>query len=293
MFRKIIIFVSVFFFMTLILFAGMMYLKNEVEVYSDGGISLVIDKPTFFTIAEPKVTEQGSDITYEHDIHLLGLPLGKYTLVERTLDNGVKLLFEEVANTSWMPYVLSLNLQGLAEGKLKSWNEEPIPRAEDPVYGMDPTTNPLGTVEWNGHELLQGNLFVSRNLTLGNGDKVHELRHEITDFAFEDGVIQKNFWLPPKHKSQSWVILSTEALFETNGKENEWIEFAANNRQQQLNWLTPSGPYVKLALTDDPRTQLAYGLVPERTKGQTYKEWNETSPSLFFETMALNSQINQ
>lgn len=293
MFRKIIIFISVVFFMTLILFAGMMFLKNETEVYSDGSLAVVIDKPTFFTIAEPKVTKNASDIIYEHNINLLGISLGTYTLVERTVDNGAKLLFEEVSNTSWMPYVLSLNLQGMADGQLTSWNEKAIRASEDEVYGLDATTNPYGIIKNGNQEILQGNLFVARNLTLGNGTKVQELRHEISDFAFEEGKVQKNFWLPPKHNSQSWVMISPEPLFETAEAEMEWVEFAANNRQQQLNWLTPAGPYVKLALTDDLRTELAYGLIPERTKDETSKKWNENSPSVFFETMNLNAKSYQ
>ncbi|UJF26022.1 hypothetical protein [Planococcus sp. 107-1] len=139
MIRKIILSIAVFFFMALILFTGMMFLKNETEVYSLGEMKLMVEKPTFFTLADAKPIQEDEDLISEHEITLLGLPIGTYTLVERTLENGVKIIFEEIDNTSWMPYALSLNTDGLKEAKVKSWNDEPVPRDEDPVYGNDPT----------------------------------------------------------------------------------------------------------------------------------------------------------
>ncbi|RNF38409.1 hypothetical protein EEX84_14770 [Planococcus salinus] len=279
--------------MTLILFAGMMYMTHEEEVHSVDGLSLTIDKPTLFTLSDPEVSEEGSDIRHERAIKLLGLQLGTYTIVERTLDNDVKLLFEEVDNTGWMPYALSLNMSGLEGGELTSWNPEPVDPSEDPVYGQDPTSNPFGAIEWNGNELLQGQIYVSREITLGDGTEVMELRHENPNLEFEEGTVLKSFWLPPKHISQTWTMLAPAPLFASEEAEQQWIDFSLNNRQEQLNWLTPEGPLVKLPLTDDPRTQMAYGFIAERTQDPTSAEWNETSPSLFFESMILNAEVNQ
>lgn len=279
--------------MALILFTGMMFLKNETEVYKQGDIKLTVEKPTFFTLSETEPLKEGADINYEHEITLLGLPIGTYTLVERTLENGVKIVFEEVDNTSWLPYALSLNTDGLKDAEVKSWNEEPIVPTEDPIYGNDPTSNPFGTVSLSEREILQGNLYVSKHLTLGNGDKVQELRHEIPDLTLEEGVLLKNFWLPPKHQMQTWFMMAPTSFFETEEAEDEWIQFAAENRQMQLNWLTPAGPLVKIKQTDDLRTQLAYDLDEERTADPVSAEWNQNSPSLFFETMMLNAEINK
>jgi len=69
--------------------------------------------------------------------------------------------------------------------------------------------------------------------------------------------------------------------------------FSLENRLSQLNWLTPEGPLVKLELTDDPRTQLAYGYIEKRTADLTSLEWNERSFALFFESMTLNAEINK
>lgn len=290
--RKIILSIAVFFFMALILFTGMMFLKNETEVYSLGEMKLMVEKPTFFTLADAESVEEDEDLISEHEITLLGLPIGTYTLVERTLENGVKIIFEEIDNTSWMPYALSLNTAGLKEAKVKSWNDEPILRDEDPVYGNDPTRNPFGTISFSENEILQGNLYVSRQIPLGNGNKVQELRHEIPDLSIEEGSLLKSFWLPPKHQVQTWFMLAQTPFFESEETEDEWIQFAAENRQQQLNWLTPAGPLVKVEQTDDLRTELAYDLNENRTADTVSAEWNEKSPSLFFESMMLNADIN-
>lgn len=279
--------------MALILFTGMMFLKNEVEVYSHGEIKLTVEKPTFFTLSDAEPKNEGEDIVYDHDITLLGLPVGTYTLVERALENDVKIVFEEINNTSWMPYALSLNTNGLKEAEVKSWNEEPVSRVEDPVYGSDPTSNPFGTIALSESEILQGNLYVSRQISLGNGDKVQELRHEIPDLTLEEGSLLKSFWLPPKHQMQTWFMLAPTPFFETEEAEDEWIQFASENRQQQLNWLTPPGPLVKVEQTDDLRTELAYELNEERTADPVSAEWNQKSPSLFFESMVLNAEINK
>lgn len=290
MFRKFVILLLVVFFMVLIIFTAIMFLKNEVKVYSKKEVTLAIEKPMFINLSEPVTTEKGSDMTDVYDMSLLGLNVGTYALVERTLENGTTLIFEEIENTGWIPYALSLNVQKLAEADFKSWNPEAAASQDEEIYGPDPTTNPYGVFTKGNTEILQGNVFISRNLQLGNGNWVQELRHEIPEFTLEEGVLAKNYWLPPKHESQTWMMVSRDSLFETEEAEDEWITFSLENRQAQFNWLTPEGPLVKLQLTDDPRTQLAYGYITERTANLSYNELQETLPSLFFESMMLNSE---
>lgn len=290
MFRKFVILLLVVFFMLLIIFTAIMFLKNEVEVYSNKEVTLAIEKPMFINLSDPATTEKGSDMTAVYDMSLLGLNVGTYTLVERTLENGTSLIFEEIKNTGWIPYALSLNVKNLVEADFKTWNPKTTVSLEEEIYGPDPTTNPYGVFTKGNTEILQGNVFISRNLQLENGDWVQELRHEIPEFALEEGVLAKNYWLPPKHQSQTWMMVAQEPLFETEEAEDEWITFSLENRQAQLNWLTPKGPFAKLLLSDDPRTQLAYGYITEQTANLSFTEWNEKSPSLFFESMMLNSK---
>lgn len=290
LFRKTIILIGVVFFMALILFTGMMFLKNETEVYSQDGVALSVEKPTFFTLSDPAKNSQGTDLVNAYEITLFGLPLGSYTLVERTLENGVTVIFEKVENTGWMPFAVSLNTSGLDGAEVKSWNPQPVQQADVEEYGPDPTTNPFGTISTNKGEILQGNLYVSRTITLGNGEAVNELRHEIPNMALEEGQLNKSFWLPPKHEMDTWFMLSPEPFFASETEEDKWISHALENRQEQLNWLTPEGPLVKIPLTDDLRTEMAYDVIEERTQDATSAKWNQTAPSLYFESMVLNAE---
>lgn len=292
MIRKAVILVLVTFFMTLFIFTAMMYLKNEQEVYSSNEVVLIMEKPSFFAVDEINVSNAESDMVRTYGITLFTLPIGTYTVVERTVENGTRLLFEELENTSWIPYTLSLNAVGLKDGELKSWNPREVRRAEDPIYGNIPLVNPYGSIKLKDKELLQGNLYVSKKLVLGNGDEVTELRHEIPDFSYTGGTLAKNFWLPPKHQAQTWMMVAEEPLFESEKAEDEWIDFSLNDPLKSFNWLTPEGPLVKLPLTDDLRTQMAYSLNPEHTATSTLVEWNEASSSLFSETLLLNSGMD-
>ena len=274
--------------MTLIAFTGMIYVTNEASVQTNEGVELEIEKSTFFLLSEPEVSQEESETSHVYHIRLLGMSIGTYTLIERTLPNDVTILFEEVDNSSWIPYALSLNAVDLDDVELKLWNEDPSPSVIDEIYGEDPTSVPFGSLAWNGHEMLQGNLFISRDLTLGNGTEVQELRHEIPNIEYEENKVQKNFWLPPKHQAQSWMILADRELFEDEETEEEWIEFASNNESFRLNWLRPEGPYVKVPQTEDLRTQMAYRVDLARFENLSANDVHGFSSSLFYETMLLN-----
>lgn len=285
MLRKIIVLFAVAFFMVLIMFTGMMFMTNTTEIYSQGDIKLEIEKPAFFTLAEP-------DADGKRNITLFSLPLGSYTLTERQLDNGTTIVFDHLENTSWLPFVVSMNTAGIQDADVRSWNAEPVMRTTDPEYGNDPTTRPYGIIAMDSAEILQGNIYVSRNLKLGNGDPVKELRHEIVEFTIEEGKLLKNFWLPPKHQAESWFMLSPQPFFSTPQDEEAWITHAAHNPRERLNWLTPEGPMLKIPLTDDLRTEMAYSASPD-TAETIAEEWQEGSPAVYFESILLNAEATK
>ena len=293
LFRKLMILLFVLFFMALIIFTAVMFLTNEEMIYDEDGVTLSIKKPTFVTLGEPEILEQGTDKTTVRNMTFVTLDIGTYTMTERTLENGVTILFDEVHSTGWLPLAITLIHKGLEDPETKSWNPRPVLNETNDVFGEDPTSNPFGTITAGGKHFLQGNLYVSRIIPQENGGQAHELRTENSKFTIEEGVMEKSFWLPPKHTLHSWLMIADEPFFESEETENEWIEFALDNRYQQLNWLTPAGPLVKLPITDDPRTQLAYGFIDERTADPASQEWNDTSPSLYFETMLLNAEASK
>lgn len=293
MFRKLMILLFVLFFMAMIIFTAVMFLTNEETIYDEDGATLAIKKPTFITLSEPEISEQNTDKIAVREMTFVGLDVGTYTMTERTLDNGVTIIFDELHNSGWLPFAVTLIHKGLENPEINSWNPRPASNETDDIFGEDPTSNPFGTIAAGGKHFLQGNLYVSRIIPQGEDGEAHELRTENPNFTIEEGVMEKSFWLPPKHYLHTWLMIADEPFFEDKETEDEWIEFALDNRYQQLNWLTPDGPLVKLPITDDPRTQLSYGYIEERTADPASQEWNETSPSLYFETMLLNAEASQ
>ena len=293
MFRKLMILLFVLFFMAMIIFTAVMFLTNEETIYDEDGATLAIKKPTFITLSEPEISEQDTDKIAVREMTFVGLDVGTYTMTERTLDNGVTIIFDELHNSGWLPFAVTLIHKGLENPEINSWNPRPASNETDDIFVEDPTSNPFGTIAAGGKHFLQGNLYVSRIIPQGEDGEAHELRTENPNFTIEEGVMEKSFWLPPKHYLHTWLMIADEPFFEDKETEDEWIEFALDNRYQQLNWLTPDGPLVKLPITDDPRTQLSYGYIEERTADPASQEWNETSPSLYFETMLLNAEASQ
>ncbi|WP_341961660.1 hypothetical protein NM897_01320 [Planococcus maritimus] len=283
MFRKIIILTLTLFFMALIIFTAVMFLKNEETLYTYEDVTLSIDKPTFITLGDAQITTDGDVTTNTYPLTFLSLSVGSLTITEETLPNGDIFLFDKAENTSWMPITFSVNRSGLEDAMITHWNEEPMLQQEEAVYGTDATRNPFGVVRSTDTETLVGNVYVSRTLSLGNGERVQELRHEIYNFPVDEGVMEKSLWLPPKHQSESWMLISTEALFDSPETETEWVQFANENRRAQFNWLTADGPRQKMELTDDLRTELAY-TIPEQPDS-VYREWFEKTSSRFFDSM--------
>lgn len=293
MFRKLMILFFVVFFMAMIIFTAVMFLTNEETIYDEGGVILSIKKPTFVSLGEPEITEQDTDKRMVRNMSFVGLEIGTYTMTERTLDNGVTIIFDELHNSGWLPLAITLIQHGLEDAETTSWNPRPVMSEADDVFGEDPTSNPFGTISAGGKHHLQGNLYVSRLIPQENGGQAFELRTENPDFTIEEGTLERSFWLPPGHYLHTWLMVADEPFFADEEAENAWIDFALDNRYQQLSWLTPDGPLVKLPITDDPRTQLAYGYIDERTADPASQEWNATSPSLYFETMLLNAEAAQ
>lgn len=269
--------------MALIIFTAVMFLKNEETLYTHEDVELSIDKPTFITLGEAQTETDGNVTTDTYPLTFLTLSIGSLAITEETLPNGDILLFDKVENTSWMPFTFSMNRSGVEDAMITRWNEDTMLQQEEETYGTDATRNPFGVIRSADTETLQGNIYVSRGLSLGNGERVQELRHEIYDFPVEEGVMEKSLWLPPKHQSESWMLISSEALFDSPETETNWVQFANDNRRAQFNWLTSDGPRQKMALTDDLRTELAY-TIPEDPES-AYSEWFEQTSSRFFESM--------
>ncbi|MDN7226477.1 hypothetical protein QWY22_15320 [Planococcus liqunii] len=275
-------------------------IKDEVLFYKNSNLALTLKKPALLSFSEIETTEKtienAVDQTYFAHLKLFGLTMGTYEITERTLGNGTEFVFEQLSNASWLPIPVSSELSGLKNGELTDWNPEVINHPYHNDFGVDPTVNPFGAISYADGEVLQGNVYISESLeTAYDGQQVSrlkELHKEVRELELTEDTLQKNFWLMPNRTAESWVLLTQSPLFTNEEIEQEWIEFALNNQTMQLNWLTAEGPFTKLPFSIEPGTKMGYGRAMGRFEDEVALQWNERSPSLFFESMVLNSRVN-
>lgn len=279
---------------------GFTLIKDDVVFYENSNLTLTIQKPALLSFSEIETTEKKIentvDQTFSAQLKLLGLTMGTYEVTERTLGNNAKFVFEQLTNDSWLPIPVSSELSGLKNAELTDWNPEVITHPYHNDFGVDPTVNPFGAVSYANGEVLQGNVYISESLeTTYDGQQVSrlkELHNEVRELEVVDNTIKKAFWLMPNRNAESWALLTQGPLFTNESTEQKWIEFALKNQTMQLNWLTADGPFTKLPFSIEPGTKMGYGRAMGRFEDEVALHWNERSPSLFFESMVLNSRAN-
>lgn len=279
---------------------ALFFFKSESAIYEKDGLAWKIEKPSLIGLSDIKVSEKqienAVDIAHQVDLHLWGLTLASYEITERTLGNGTRFVFEKMENDAWLPLPITTSIEGLSKPDFTNWNPEVIEHPYHNDFGVDPTVNPFGAITYEGGEMLQGNVFISKELEAEyeNQETSHlrELDKEVRDLEITGDSLSKEFWLPPHQIAESWSLLAEEPLFNEEQTEKEWIEFSLNNQTMQLNWLTSEGPYTKLPFSIEPNTKMGYGRAMGRFEDEVSLEWNERSPSAFFESMVLNSRIN-
>lgn len=300
MLRKLLIAAGILVILLAIAFAALPLVKEETEVYNGEELALTVSTPAIVEMGDAEVTERSienvEDIIYRRDLEVFGINVGSYEVTERTLGNNTQFIFERFTNDSWLPFPVESDLSGLTGPEFKDWNPITVEHDHHEDFGMDPTINPYGVVTFDGGEILQGNVYVSKQLETeyqdGSMSFVRELEKEVRELELQDDSIDKAFWLPGKQIAESWVLASDEALFGSEEVEDEWIDYALHNQTTQLNWLTSDGPYTKLPHSIEPSPKMGYGRTMGRFEDDVALLWNTENPSVFFETMVLNSRAN-
>lgn len=300
MLKKLLMIAGAFLLILALAFAAFSFFKDQTEVYANEDLSLTVTLPALIKLSEAEVSKRSienvKDVMYARDLELFNMTVGSLEVTERTLGNGTQFVFERLTNDSLLPFQVSSVLSGLTEADFKDWNPVTVEHNHHEDFGMDPTVNPYGIVSFEGGEVLQGNVYVSSQLETeykdGTTSFVRELEKEVRDLEFEDDSIEKSFWLPGKQLAESWTLSSEEALFDSDEIEDKWIDNALNNQTTQLNWITSDGPYTKLPFSIEPSTKMGYGRTMGRFEDDVALLWNTNMPSVFFETMVLNSRTN-
>ncbi|WP_203332223.1 hypothetical protein [Planococcus beigongshangi] len=300
MWKKIVAAVTLILVVAALIVAAFVFLKNETQVYASEKFSVSVTVPLFMKVEEAEITERSIenviDIIHTRKLSLLGFDIGAFELTERTLGNGSQFIFERVINESFIPLPLVTAVQELGEINHKDWNPVVVEHEYHKDFGTDPTVNPFGKIEFEGGDILQGNVYISTQMIeeYENGDSsyVRELQEEVRELELKDDSIEKSFWLKKDEIAESWLLVSEEDLFDSAEVEDDWIDFALHNQTQQLNWLTSDGPFTKLPHSLEPYTPMGYGRAIGRFEDNISLRWNADTPSVFFESMILNSRAN-
>lgn len=300
MWKKIVVAASLILVIAALTVAAFVFLKDDTQVYAGENFDMTLTKPLFISLEEAEVTERSienvKDSIHTSKLSLLGIDIGTYELTERTLGNGAQFIFERFTNDSILPVSVATAVTGLGESSHKDWNPVTVEHEYHKDFGTDPTINPFGRVEFDGGEILQGNVYISTQMAeeYDNGDSsyVRELQEEVREFEMQKDSIGTSFWLQKDEIAESWLLVSEEALFDSAEVEDDWIDFALHNQTKQLNWLTSDGPYTKLPHSLEPYTPLGYGRAIGRFEDDMSLRWNTLTPSVFFESMVLNARAN-
>jgi len=299
-FKKVFLGVGILLLIAFLLFTAYFFVTEDRVIYEGDSLAISIELPAVFTIVPPEQTEQTlentKDISHRAQISLFGAPIGFFEITERTLGNSSQFLFERFENNSWLFIPATVTISGLEDAEFTSWNPTVVEHEYHNVFGMDPTVNPFGTIKSSDLEILQSNVYISKKLEKTYADKtsshLRELSKEARDLTVSETSITKEFWLKPNELAESWAMLSKDPLFSSVASEEEWIDHSLHNQTVQLNWLTVDGPYTKLPFSIEPSTKLGYGRAIGRFEDDEALRWNKKDPSIFHETMILNSRVN-
>ena len=277
-------------------------LPNSTQLHLEAN-GLLLQK----TKSSNKTYIRSTDQTTVYKLFEDGENMGSIKVTVREIDNGDFFIFTQLQNKSSKGYIASISypISGNVRYDLTDFEQQEIQHEHDHVFGVDPTTYPIGLLEIKEHENSVTNMMMSRNYVskelikkYENGDRsvVRELTSE--NKALE--LTQDNKGLTvtlPLHSvgndlSENWVLVSQEPLFKNEEALDEWISRSTKQYKGANKWYTAEGPYTKLPWSIEPGTKLGYGrnlvMVQDKKALNQYK----TTQERYFYDLLLNSVAN-
>lgn len=236
-----------------------------------------------------------------------GENMGSIKVTVREIDNGDFFIFTQLQNKSSKGYSASISypISGNIKYDLTDFERQEIQHEHDHVYGVDPTTYPIGLLTVKEHENLVTNMMISRNYiskelktNYENGDKsvVRELTSENKDLKLMHDDNGLTVTLPLRSVgndvSENWLLLSKEPLFKKEEALDEWIRQSTKHYKETNKWYTAEGPYSKLPWSIEPETKLGYGRNLVRVQDKKALNYYETTHERYYYDLLLNSVAN-
>lgn len=233
--------------------------------------------------------------------------VGFIKVTVREIDNGDFFIFTQLQNDSDENYSASISypITGNVHYDLTDFERKKITHEHDHVFGVDPTTHPIGLLEVTEHEDFVTNMMISRNYvskelthTYDNGDKstVRELTSENKVLELKNDNQGLTVTLPlhsaGNDLSENWMLVSQEPLFKDEAVLDEWIDRSIKQYKSFNKWFTAEGPYTKLPWSIEPGVQLGYGRNLVRVQDKAALTQYEATKERYFYNLTVNSIAN-
>ncbi|MFJ8103466.1 hypothetical protein [Lysinibacillus sp. NPDC096212] len=277
-------------------------LPNSAQLHLEAN-GLLLQK----TKSSNKSYIRSTDQTTVYNLFEDGESMGSIKVTVREIDNGDFFIFTQLQNKSSKGYSASISypISGNIKYDLTDFERQEIQHEHDHVFGVDPTTYPIGLLKVKEHEDLLTNMMISRNYVskelitnYENGDKsvVRELTSENKDLKLMNDDNGLTVTLPLQSEgndlSENWVLISQEPLFKKEEALNEWINESTKQYKEMNKWYTAEGPYSKLPWSIEPETKLGYGRNLVRVQDKKALNYYETTQERYFYDLLLNSVAN-
>lgn len=277
-------------------------LPNSTQLHLEAN-GLLLQKTKSSNTSYIRSTDQSTVYNLFED----GENMGSIKVTVREIDNGDFFIFTQLQNKSSKGYSASISypINGNIKYDLTDFERQEIQHEHDHVYGVDPTTYPIGLLKVKEHENLVTNMMISRNYiskelitNYENGDKsvVRELTSENKDMKIMNDDNGLTVTLPLQSEgndlSENWVLVSQEPLFKKEEALNEWISQSTKQYKEMNKWYTAEGPYTKLPWSIEPETKLGYGRNLVRVQDKKALNYYETTQERYFYDLLLNSVAN-
>ncbi|MDD1505904.1 hypothetical protein PVA17_24640 [Lysinibacillus sp. CNPSo 3705] len=277
-------------------------LPNSAQLHLEAN-GLLLQKTKSSNTSYIRSTDQSTVYNLFED----GENMGSIKVTVREIDNGDFFIFTQLQNKSSKGYSASITypISGNINYDLTDFERQEIHHEHDHVYGVDPTTYPIGLLKVMEHENLVTNMMISRNYiskelitNYENGDKsvVRELTSENKDMKIMNDDNGLTVTLPLQSEgndlSENWVLVSQEPLFKKEEALNEWISQSTKQYKEMNKWYTAEGPYTKLPWSIEPETKLGYGRNLVRVQDKKALNYYETTQERYFYDLLLNSVAN-
>lgn len=233
--------------------------------------------------------------------------MGFVKVTVREIDNGDFFIFTQLENKSDKNYSVSISyrIDGNVHYDLTDFEREKINHEHDHVFGVDPTTHPIGLLKVTEHENFVTNMMLSRNYVskelryeYEDGDKsiVRELTSENKNLELNRDKKALTITLPlsssGKDLSENWMLVSQKPLFKNKETLDEWIEQSIKQYKATNKWYTAEGPYTKLPWSIEPETKMGYGRNLVRVQDQEALTHYEATKERYFYDLMINSVAN-